>query len=358
MTILNTQEILAAEGFRTANSRMGRILEAATLFNDAESGNAYAQARLLEAFTTSDFPGLLGAAFEIEAIHAYRAADPEWKLYADEFKVTDFKPKRLLDILGRGYFEDVAQGAEYKAAAASEEYRDIQAGKTGKLFGLTWELRKNRDFTELSDFSTRLANDGIRTANRKVMQAIADATGFKASFFGSVDNKPLTADNLDAALNGLALKTNFRGDMVDTSKMVLLHSPGNRSVVRRLLTATEVEFTDGNKKVKLPNPWAGIVTPVESKELAATITDTGKRATSWALLPAPGSENPAVAKVTMTGEEDVDIRVKRDQGAAVGGGDLPVEAGSFNDDTIWYRGRLVTGGAALFADATYASAGA
>lgn len=358
MPTLNTHEILAQEGFRIAPSTKGKVLEAVRLFNDAIEDRPFAQSRLLEALSTSDYPILLGAGFEIEALHAFNAAEPEWQKYADEFRVIDFKPKRLVDLLGKGYFEDVKEGGEYKAASLAETKVEIQAGKTGKLFGLTWELRKNRDFSDLSLFPERLASDAVRTANRKVLQAVADANGFKASFFGTVDNKALTADNLDNAITALSLKENFRGDLVDTSRLVLLHTPGLRATVTRLLNVVEVEITDGNKKVRIPNPWRGLVTAVESRELASVITGSSARANSWALLPAPGSETPALAKVTMTGEEAPEIRVQRDQGSRVGGGDIPIEEGSFKDDTIWYRGRLVTGGSTLFADATYASAGA
>ena len=37
--------------------------------------------------------------------------------------------------------------------------------------------------------------------------------------------------------------------------------------------------------------------------------------------------------------------VTKDQGASLGGGDLPADAGSFDDDTIYFRVRHITGGA-------------
>ena len=59
----------------------------------------------------------------------------------------------------------------------------------------------------------------------------------------------------------------------------------------------------------------------------------------------------------LIGEEQPDIRVKRDQGERVGGGAVGIDEGSFNDDTIWYRGRHITGGAATDPIGTYVSTG-
>jgi hypothetical protein len=43
------------------------------------------------------------------------------------------------------------------------------------------------------------------------------------------------------------------------------------------------------------------------------------------------------------GYEQPDFRYKADQGRAIGGGDIVVNDGSFDDDTIWYRGRHIMG---------------
>ncbi|MNY79501.1 hypothetical protein D3C86_2201600 [compost metagenome] len=53
----------------------------------------------------------------------------------------------------------------------------------------------------------------------------------------------------------------------------------------------------------------------------------------------------------------MDIRVKRDQGEIVGGGQVAVDEGSFNDDTIWYRGRNFFGIDKGFTTGVYASNG-
>src|SRR5690606_30064142 len=105
------------------------------------------------------------------------------------------------------------------------------------------------------------------------------------------------------------------------------------------------------------NPFRGLVQLQVSREFI-NLNGAATKNTSWALLPGKATANPAVVKTGLIGHENVDIRVKRDQGERVGGGQMPVNDGSFNDDTIWFRGRHVTGGAKGFTVAVYGSKGA
>ena len=52
------------------------------------------------------------------------------------------------------------------------------------------------------------------------------------------------------------------------------------------------------------------------------------------------------------------MRYKADQGNSLGGGSLSADAGSFDDDTIYYRVRHIVGAATGDPKFTYASDGA
>ncbi|MCW2132891.1 Mu-like prophage major head subunit gpT family protein [Arthrobacter sp. VKM Ac-2550] len=353
--------ILAKEGFRAAPTQAERVFEAAKLFSDGQNPANYArQATLQEAFTTSDFPVLLGAALEREAMQAQKAAVKEYEPFSLDRKLSDFRPKKLVDLFGNEYFEDVAQGEEYKGGTLAETDVEIKTGKTGKSFGLTWELQLSRDFTDLADFPRVLGNAAVNTENRKVYELIVGDSGLSTDFFGTVDTKALTADNLQAAIEAQAVKTNHRDELVDISALVLVVGPALQFRAQQILNAQEIETTvsAGSKttKTRQPNPFKGLITLQVSREFAR-LNGAGSAATSWALLPAKSTDNPAVVKTGLIGHENVDIRVKRDQGARPGGGDVPVNEGSFNDDTIWYRGRHVTGAAQGFTAAVYGSDG-
>ena len=354
--------ILESAGFRTATTTQDKVAEAAKLFRE---GAAYKtpthRHMLLEAMSTSDFPTLLAKGFEVEAIQAQKDAVKEFESFAHSTTVPDFRPKKLRDLFGSTIFDDVAEGEEYKGDILDETEVEVKVGKTGRSFGYTWELQLSGDFTSMADFPKRLGNAATETENRKVFGAFVGATGPDTGFFDTVDNKPLTAEYLDAAINSLALKEDHRGDLVDTSKLMLVVPPTMAIQAKRLVNAAELEMqvTEGNKvnKTRVSNPFRGMVEVVVSRTLIK-LDRSGNRATTWYLLPGKDTSNPAVVKANLIGHENVDIRVKRDQGERPGGGTIPVEEGSFKDDTIWFRGRHVIGAAKGFAYAAYASTGA
>src|SRR5699024_7869326 len=140
--------------------------------------------------------------------------------------LSDFRPKKMVDLFGNEYFEDVKEGEEYKGGKLAETSVEIKTGKTGKSFGLTWELMLSRDFSDLADFPKVLGNAAVNTENKKVFELIAGSAGLKTGFFGTVDSKPLTSENLIAAVESLALKENHRKELVDISTLVLVVGPG------------------------------------------------------------------------------------------------------------------------------------
>ena len=354
---------LAREGFRAAPTEEERIFEAAKLFGEGlNPANFSRQNTLMEAFTTSDFPKLLGAAFEKEAMGAQKDAVKEYDLFAFEKNLSDFRPKKMVDLFGNEYFEDVKEGDEYKGGKLSETDVEIKTGKTGKNFGLTWELQLSRDFSDLADFPKVLGNAAVNTENRKIYEVLVGSTGLKTGFFGTVDTKPLTAENMIAAIEGISLKENHRKELVDVSTIVLVVGPGLAMRARQILNAEKIvrKVDDGAGNItetEETNPFRGLVQLQVSREFI-NLNGAATKNTSWALLPGKATSNPAVVKTGLIGHENVDIRVKRDQGERVGGGQVPVNDGSFNDDTIWFRGRHVTGGAKGFTVAVYGSKGA
>jgi len=354
---------LAREGFRAAPTEEERVFEAAKLFGEGRNpANFSRQNTLMEAFTTSDFPKLLGAAFEKEAMGAQKDSVKEYDLFAFEKNLSDFRPKKMVDLFGNEYFEDVKEGAEYKGGTLAETDVEIKTGKTGKNYGLTWELQLSRDFSDLADFPKVLGNAAVNTENRKIYEVLVGSTGLKTGFFGTVDTKPLTSENLIAAIETMSLKENHRKELVDVSTIVLVVGPGLAMRARQILNAEKIvrKVDDGAGNVtetEETNPFRGLVQLQVSREFI-NLNGAATKNTSWALLPGKATANPAVVKTGLIGHENVDIRVKRDQGERVAGGQVPVNDGSFNDDTIWFRGRHVTGGAKGFTVAVYGSKGA
>ena len=363
MTILNTGDIIAKEGYRVAPNVKARILEAAKLFNEGARGvTAAAEYRLKEAFSTSDFPVLLGKAFDIEVQSTYREITPEWRTIARETKLKDFRPKKIIDLNGgQDTFEDVAEGEEYKSTSLSEFEYEIGIGKTGRVYGLTFELRKNNDYSELMDFPARLATAARNTEDAKVFGALVTKDGPNTAFFKTAngnapDTKILNRENAQLAVKAIWKRKNREGVPFRAlgTKLLLVVPPTLQFEAEQVVAPTIADPAGGTNPIV--NPLYGKLTVLVSERLGM-IDQSAKADTTWYILPAPASANPALYKATMLGEEQPDIRVKRDQGERVGGGAVGVDEGSFNDDTIHYRGRHITGGAATDPIGTYVSRG-
>lgn len=362
MTILNTGDIIAQEGYRVAPNVQARVLEAAKLFNEGARGKSNAaEYRLKEAFSTSDFPILLGKAFDIEVAQVFTNLTPEWRTIARESRLRDFRPKKYVDLIGgQDTFEDVLEGEEYKGGTLEESEYEITIGKTGRSFGLTFELRKNNDYSDLMDFPSRLASAARNTEDAKVFGALVTPTGPNAAFWKAANGntvktgKALNRANIQEALKEIYKRKNKAGIPFRAlgTQLLLVVPPAMQFDAEMALAPT---IPDPNGGVNpIVNPIYNKVRLVVSERLG--MIDTSANAdTTWYLLPAPNSANPALVKTTMLGEEQPDIRVKRDQGERVGGGQVGIDEGSFADDTIWYRGRHITGGATLDPIGTYAA---
>lgn len=363
MDILNTGDIIAKEGYRVAPNLKARILEAAKLFNEGmNSSKPFAGARLQEAFSTSDFPILLGKAFDVETLQSYQDTPSEWQKIAVEKKVKDFEKKKLVDLFGgKDYLDDVKEKEEYKGRDLSESEAFFHVGKTGNTFGLSWELRLRREFSDLADFPGRLGAAARVTEDQKVFQAFVSPTGPNTEFFktengNAPSNKKLTSDNLKAAYVEIVKRKNKEKNPISWGGGQLqLVIP--RTLVFEAEAALLPMIPDpAGGNVSIPNVLNGKFEIVVSDRIAV-IDQSANVDTTWYILPPKNTPRPALVKGTLIGNEQPDIRVKRDQGERTSGGAVPVDDGSFGDDTIWYRARHSTGGAAIFGDATYASTG-
>lgn len=352
---------LAREGFRRAPSHDEKVIEAGLLLKRAEAGNITAIATLKEAFSTSDFPVLLGQGLQATAITAYKDTPKEFEDVVFDTTVPDFNRRRLVDLWGADEFERVHEGEEYKGSSKKTTDLEHGLGKYGKVAKVTWELFLDRRFSDIADFPRDLAQGAIKTQNSAVADLLVKNGAWNADFFKSVSNLPLTADNLQKAINELAIRENHRDELVDVSSLYLVHGPALRSQVQALLVhleKVEITTTDGSKSTKQvqDNPFRNVVKPLESRSVGKRLgTDSG---TAWALIQGKGSDLPSIIRTSLAGHPEVDIRVENAQGQSLGGGALSPTDGSFKDDTISYRGRAVTGIDPGFTPGVWASKGA
>jgi hypothetical protein len=348
----------------TALPRNRRILEARATFQKVLDGDLRARAEIMETLTTSDFPILLGAAYGREIIQEYQGIQPIWTQFARRTTVADFRPKKLVEILGgRAGLDKVGEATEYPARSVTEGEYEFKVEKYGTRFPLTWEMLVNDDLDAFRDAPQRLATAARETEDIVAVKSLvaADGNGVNTNFFKSANGNaptalPLTDANLEAALTTISTKRDGDNRPIILAGAILMVPPALEMTARRILQATEIRRTSGSVTTIEENFLAGVVRLVVNPWLSVVNTGS-KSATTWYVLPDPNAGRPAVVQAFLRGNETPDLRVKADAGNRAGGGAINPEEGAFDDDTIQYRVRHVLGSATVIPTATYVSNG-
>ena len=345
--------------------RAKAVAEAAELWKKAWGGDKMAALVVNEAISTSDlFKSATGDVLDRILLAAYNEQPKVWDKFATRVQVRNFKPKKMVDIMGgRTRLDLVPELTEYPGADyASKEYA-ISAKKFGRRFGNSWEAGINDDIDELRRIPDAFAQASALTEEYAAVEAITvPVTGaplpafFKAyaadATYAAFDNSStaaLTGDALTTALTAIAQRKDAQGNIVPVPRLVLMVGPALQFVASRILAAATIRTTSGSKTTEEPNYLKGAVDLVVNPYLAGT---------SWFLVPSPSTSRPAVGVAFLVGYETPDLRIKADTGSRVGGGSIAPTEGDFDVDAVYYRVRHVTGGANIDPIFTYGSTGA
>lgn len=336
--------------------RLKHIGEATELWGRTWNGDARAAVLVNEALSTSDlFRSVTGDVLDREMLARYTEVPAQWSQWARRTTVRNFKPKKLVDLLGgRTALDLVPELTEYPETEYDTNEHEISVKKFGRRFGYSWEASVNDDLDEL-----RTIPDAFSQAARITEDAVAnallvtDAGAPNPAFFNVGNgNAPVAAvlnqDNLTTAYTAVSLRTDSDGELVVPDQMILVVGPAQEIQARSLLNATEIRVTNGSRTTLEPNPLRGLFTLVVNKRL---------KGTAWFLLPAPTSGRPAFVVAFLTGHETPDLRIQNLTGNRVGGGNVDPSEGSFNEDAVYYRVRHVVGGATVDPIHTYAATG-
>jgi len=349
-----------------------RVAGVAEMFARAVNGDRYALAdfhgimggtgarsRMYEALSTSDFPVLFGDYLSRSLATRYAQAAPEWRMFATRQVNPDFRPTKVIDFLGGGAKLDIVPELdEYPARGFDESEFETLLGKYGNRLQWSWEMQVNDDLSAFSRAPGALTRGATATEDYIAMSVVVDSAGFNSDLFDSVDNKPLTAANLEAAYQSISDVVDEDGNPIDIGDPVLLVPRALALTAQNILNTTEIRRTvSGTESLTVGNGLS--VTPklAVSRWFTAINKDANAK-TSWALLPDPNGPRPAVIETFLRGHESPDLRVKADAGMTLGGQTIDPAEGSFERDDVQYRVRHVVGGNVGFTDAVYASEGA
>lgn len=343
------------------------VLEAGQLMARAFAGHRRAMLDLEEALSTSDFRA---AAFEVldrEMMDRYTDITPSWTMYARRTTTRDFKEKKLVDLMGgHAALEKVPELQEFPARSLSKALYKIFVEKFGGRFQISWESMVNDELGELQDLPGSLAVGARNTETKAAVGLLTDGNGANDAYFnatawgrtydmatdtwsgGSTNlltgNPVLSAAAIAAALTAIGQRKDPEGLPIVVQAYNLVIPPALEVLANEILGATEIEITEGTRKIRTSNWLRGKIKIVVEPWL--TVLDLGANVnTGWYLLPDVASTRPPFFVAFLRGHEAPDLRVKADTGSRVGGGAIPAEEGSFDVDDIQYRVRHVVGAA-------------
>lgn len=327
-------------GYRTA------LLEAKAILESAWAGDKAAGIRLNEAITTSDlFKSAAGEVLDTMTLASYEDIATQWTKFAARTTVPNFKPKRILDLHNsRRGLARVPEKTNYPIAKTDMEERFISVGKFGEQFGYTFEARLNDEYGELEQVPNGWAVNCRYTEDDEALEQLADGvTGApNPEFFNAGNGNLMTGtldfDNLETAYTTVTTKRSSDGRLRSPGPLQLIVGPALSMQAERLINTSWARRTlaDGSV-IEEPNPLRGKFTVTVMDNLPGT---------AWFLVPLPSAPRPAFYVAFLRGFETPDVRFKNDQGQRVGGGAIPAEQGSFDNDTVWYRVRHIVGAAA------------
>ena len=330
--------------------------------------------RLSEAFSTSDFKFALFKELDTEMQAQYQELPAVWQAYTDQTLVSDFRPRRLLsrssDLLG---LAAVPEGTEYPDGHDySQTGYAITVAKYGRRRALTWEAWLNNEaINEIEDIPADLARQAremesiIAASNLLAISGDGikkpySATGVNTGFFKAANGNaptalPLTADNLKTVLDAMAIKKDSKGKTLVAPPLVVVTGMALKAQADAIKAVREVRRTDGDVETVEGNPLAGV--EFVHDPYLDQLNTHAKAATTWFVLPKPGSARPAAWAAKLRGHESPDLRVKANQGTNTSGGAIAFDEGSFEVDTIEWRTRHVLGAQTGAPEFTYCSLG-
>lgn len=341
------------------------IKEAQAKLDRAFAGSRRGMLDLEEAMVAGDFQHAIFDILDREVMAKYQDIAPVWTQYVSTTTVRDFRPKRMVDLLGgKAALDKVAELDEYPARSISKALYNLSVAKYGGRFALSWEAMINDDLDELRNLPDNLAVAAVDTESRVAASLLTDGNGpndalFNATAWGRTfdqeagtwsggssnlitGNPVLSIDNLYAALSAIGQRKDPDGRPIVVQGYKLVVPAALEFAARKILAVVEIRDTTGNQVIISNNYVSGRVQLVVDPWL--DVLDKGANAaTTWYVLPDPSASRKALFLGKLRGHETPDLRVKSSTGERVGGGAIDPSEGSFDVDDIQYRVRHVVG---------------
>ena len=276
--------------------------------------------------TTSDFSDLVGDSSNVERdlIKSYELAPSNWKKFVNTVPLRDMKTVTRLRRSDTDRYLAVPEGGEHEQGDFSTYKVEYTPQKYERGVNFTWEMLINDDLGAFRNIGRELGMAAQNTVNDFVISFIAD----NPTIYDSVDlfhvdhsNIGITAlaeATLSAGITAMREQTSEKGNPLNIEPGFLVVPPELEFTAKKLVNSTLVPGGSLNDVNVLQGMVEVLVEPL--------LTD----ANNWYLVAKPSS----IATIEvgfLGGRETPEILVKED----------------FERDVIWYKGRMVFGGAVM-----------
>lgn len=358
------------EDFTEYDNRVWDTLESAI------AGDFRAQLQIKsEAFSSSDFALAFQKINQFTLQDALATYEPVWPAVGVRKVLDNLKPTRtvrldvdttgLLNMNGGkarvpGTLPRIPEGTEYPGFTFNQSEYEYGTAKNGGRISMTWEAFRNDDWGQIAALPGQMLDLATWTEEAEVFGCYYVMTGgYNPLLFGAgnnlVGNAALTLNSLQAALalaktppptpaGGIPRRNT-------NQKWALVVSTSLEATADAILGITQIKSTDANGNEFLTTPKLGGIVRV-TVPMLPYLAATGNyvQTTGWALVPYGGESyyGETVIGATLRGRETPQLRIKNDQGEALGGGALSPFDGDFDADSIqirvaqWFKGTAVS----------------
>jgi len=310
------------QGFQ--GSLIGQILADGDFETNAIEG--VIRATNLSEATTSDFADFVGDSSNVERelIRSYSVAQPNWRKLVSLVPLRDMKTVTRLRRSDTDRYLAVPEGGEHEQGDFSSYKVTYEPKKYERGVNFTWEMLINDDLGAFRNIGRELGLAARNTINDFVIgfirdnSAIYDGDELFHANHSNLGSSALDESSLAAAVTAMREQMSEKGNPLNIEPGFLVVPPELEFTAKKLVHSALVPGGSNNDINVLQGMVEVLVEPL--------LTD----ANNWYLVAKPSS----IATVEMGflgGSETPEILVKED----------------FDRDVIWYKGRIVFGGAVL-----------
>jgi hypothetical protein len=359
-----------------------RQVEAAKLLEGALRGDRNDRIKLQEGIATSDLPVQLAPVINKILFENYQTLPKIWDQFATRIVVDDFRKQEYLNLryedegmdnqgdkFRDGSLPTVGENDEYPTAGFfSVTESDFAVKKAGQRVRFSWEAVVNdNNISILERLPIELAQKAAGKEDEEVTKQLVASSGLNTANFKSANNNlfagngALTLENLEKAVEAANLQQ-YNGKLIQpVTRFALVIPRALEMTARRIFSVQEIRTQNGSGSGSTVTITGN---PLNASTFEIVVNDWLTKINSgagayWFLIPVPSvTLNPSVVLGFLRGYEAPELRVKAASGQFLGGGAVPENYGSFDNDDWQMRIRHIATGGFFIPAGTLASTGA